>query len=389
MKITQAVILAGGKGTRLLPYTLTAPKPMLPIHGKPFLEYLIEDLRENGITEIVLLVGYLHEQIERYFGDGRLFNVKISYSYLSANANTGERMINALPLLKEKIILLYGDNTWPLNLPEILDVYIKKKKKVLMSVYNNRDAIRKGNVLVEDNIVSIYDVNHLHNFRGINIGYFIFDTSVLEGLPKENISLDDILLSLIKKNDVSAYITDYPYYSVTSPERLPKVYEYLREKKVVFLDRDGVINKKAAKAEYINRWEDFHFLPQVKEALKLLQKKGYEIYIISNQSGIARGMMTKLQLSEIHTNLQKELKNDGVIIKDIYFCPHGWDEGCWCRKPNPGMLFQAAIEHQINLQKSIFIGDDPRDQQAGMAAGVTTYLVTQKENLFDIVRKYL
>src|SRR3989344_783451 len=97
--IKQTVILAGGLGTRMRPLTFTAPKPMIPIHGKPFLVYIIELLKKNGITHILLLVGYLHEQIEEYFGDGKDFGVSISYSYSPVEADTGTRIKNSIPLL--------------------------------------------------------------------------------------------------------------------------------------------------------------------------------------------------------------------------------------------------------------------------------------------------
>ena len=84
----------------------------------------------------------------------------------------------------------------------------------------------------------------------------------------------------------------------------------------------------------------------------------------SSQSGIARGAMTEKDLKEIHGNMEKELEKHNIKIEKIYYCPHGWDEGCECRKPKPGMLFQAAREYNLDLSKSTFIGDDERDLQA-------------------------
>ncbi len=100
-------------------------------------------------------------------------------------------------------------------------------------------------------------------------------------------------------------------------------------------------------------------------------------------------MLTKVQLNKIHSNLKRELKSDGVSIKQIYVCPHGWNEGCFCRKPNPGMFFQAAAEFQLNLSDSYCIGDDERDMIAGTNAGCKTFLVSEKQSFYEIVKKYL
>lgn len=156
-------------------------------------------------------------------------------------------------------------------------------------------------------------------------------------------------------------------------------------KKIIFLDRDGVINKKPPKADYVKSVDEFIFLPQALSGLKLLQEKGYEIYIVTNQPGIARGLMTENDLTEIHKYFLDVCKKSGISIKDIYYCPHGWNEGCSCRKPNPGMLFRAAAEHNFDLKNAIFIGDDERDQQAGKAADCRTILIASDGDLFKIV----
>ena len=114
----------------------------------------------------------------------------------------------------------------------------------------------------------------------------------------------------------------------------------------------------------------------------------FEIYIITNQAGIARGMMTIESLNNIHDNLVSELSKKGISIHGIFFCPHGWNEGCSCRKPEPGMLFQAAFENDINLTQSILVGDDERDILAGNRAGCAKcFLVDKRNSLLDIVDK--
>ncbi len=148
--------------------------------------------------------------------------------------------------------------------------------------------------------------------------------------------------------------------------------------KPLFLDRDGVINQKAPAHEYITKVEDFIFLPGAIDALRTLQEAGWEFYIVTNQAGIARGKMSLDDLSAIHEHMRRELKDRGVEIKHIYYCPHGYDDGCDCRKPKPGMLLQAAQEHGVNLSEAFYVGDEERDEQAARAVGTAFIKVSSK-----------
>ena len=157
--------------------------------------------------------------------------------------------------------------------------------------------------------------------------------------------------------------------------------------KIIFLDRDGVLNKKPQKATYVTTSTEYTFLPGAIEGLKLLQEKGYEIFIITNQAGVARGLVKEEDLLQIHEKILEECKKVGVLIRKIYYCPHGWDEGCSCRKPKPGMLLTAAKEYGFDMNNAIFIGDDERDMEAGTMAGCKTLLMESNGNLFDMITK--
>src|SRR3989344_4755196 len=163
-KITQAVILAGGAGTRLQPFTLKNPKPMVRVNGKPFLEYLVDLLKENGIKEIVILTGFLGEKIVKHFGDGKAFGVKIKYShtpfkdFFTEELKSGTRILNAHELLDDYFLLMYCDNYWPANLKKLQQSFVDAKADVLLTVYSNRDNSTKNNTLVDENgIVKKYD----------------------------------------------------------------------------------------------------------------------------------------------------------------------------------------------------------------------------------------
>lgn len=152
-------------------------------------------------------------------------------------------------------------------------------------------------------------------------------------------------------------------------------------KRAVFLDRDGVINKKAPEGDYVTRWEDFEFLPRIAEAITRLNQAGFRVIVITNQRCIAKGLMTSGELETIHQRMVEFLAERGARIDAIYYCPHDVEPSCRCRKPAPGMFFDAARDHGIDLQASWMIGDSDIDIEAGQAAGCKTALLLGKETL--------
>jgi D-glycero-D-manno-heptose 1,7-bisphosphate phosphatase len=171
--------------------------------------------------------------------------------------------------------------------------------------------------------------------------------------------------------------------------QIPVVEGFFKSRKVIFIDRDGVINKQMPPHKYVTRLEKFEFLPGVLNAIRDLTKSGFEIYVITNQRGISRGLMTEDDLNGIHAKMIEEVEKHGGRIADIYHCPHGNDDNCLCRKPKPGMFFKAAREYKLNLTKSIFIGDTESDRLAGEAAGCKTVILKTGETLEMAVKSLL
>jgi len=141
----------------------------------------------------------------------------------------------------------------------------------------------------------------------------------------------------------------------------------------IFLDRDGVINEN--RSDYVKNWGEFRFLPGVPEAIAALTGAGHRIIICTNQAGIARGSMSVEAVEHIHQRMCAELARQGGHIEHVYYCPHGKDEQCRCRKPLPGLILRARDERCVDLHDAIFIGDSITDIRAGQAAGVRTLLV--------------
>ncbi len=140
--------------------------------------------------------------------------------------------------------------------------------------------------------------------------------------------------------------------------------------KVIFLDRDGVINKPAPPHDYIKSWEEFEFLPGAIEGLKILYDLGYKLVIVTNQRGIARGMLTWNKLNEIHEKMQEVLKQNGVTIDHIFVCPHDESDNCNCRKPKDGLLRKIEEYYEVDKEHSYMVGDSVSDIEAGRTYGV-------------------
>jgi len=146
----------------------------------------------------------------------------------------------------------------------------------------------------------------------------------------------------------------------------------------VFLDRDGVINRKAPEGQYVTRWEDFHLLPGVIEGIAQLNRAGLCVIVVTNQRCVAKGLITEADLQQLHGRMSDYLVQAGATIDAIYYCPHEIEPPCSCRKPTPGMLLDAARAHGLDLAASWMIGDSDVDIQAGKNAGCRTALLSMK-----------
>ena len=171
--------------------------------------------------------------------------------------------------------------------------------------------------------------------------------------------------------------------------------------RAVFLDRDGVINRKAPRGEYIVRWEEMEFLPGAVEAIALLNHAGLAVIVVSNQRCIANGLITIAELDSLHERMCDAIARSGATIDAVYYCPHELQPPCSCRKPLPGMLLKAARTHEIDLAASWMIGDSDIDVEAGRSAGCNTIQLLESnepgtanadmvaESLLEAVRQIL
>ncbi|MEK7077081.1 MAG: HAD-IIIA family hydrolase, partial [Patescibacteria group bacterium] len=311
--IRQAVILAGGMGVRLQPFTYDRPKPMVEVNGLPFVDYLIDELKKNGIHEVVFLLGYLPEKIQEYFGDGKKHGLRVRYSVTPVEDATGTRIRKAKDLLHERFLLMYCDNFIHLNLGKLQEFHVQKNALMTQVVYTNQYGFTKNNILVDnDGYVLVYDKPRTKpNLNGVDLGFFIVEKEILARMPERDFWIYELFPGLIAERKLAGFTTAQLYYSLSTPERMKLTERFFMPRKVIFLDRDGVINKKMPKGDYVKNWSEFKFLPGVQDAFKLLKDHGYEVYIISNQAGIGKGFMSEGDLFEIHKNMEKEIKAHG------------------------------------------------------------------------------
>jgi len=377
----QAVILCGGLGTRLRPYTDHLPKPMIPCNGKPFLEYLLEQLAEKGIRRFLLLTGYLGEQIQQYFGNGTQQGWEIDYSHGPAEWDTGRRLWEAQDQMDARYLLLYSDNFVPFPLEKVL---LQHERHGLPLTFTVSPKSPGNLVLDEEGIVQHYDNQRGEDQPFVEIGYMVAERDrVLPWLPKPDCSFSEVLRDMGSQQKISAWVQLDAYHSISDPDRWKAAERYLQPKKILLLDRDGVINEKAAKGEYVNCWEEFRWIERTRDSLRQLSKMGFRFIVISNQAGIARGMTSPEEVERIHRKMVETLAAEGIEILQVYVCPHHWEDNCDCRKPKPGMLFQASRDHLFRLDRTVFVGDDPRDLEAAEQAGCRGVLWEDSPKFID------
>jgi histidinol-phosphate phosphatase family protein len=376
LEIKQAVILAGGRGIRLAPLTDNLPKPMVDVNGIPFIMHLIKKLKKQGISHVVILTGYLGDLIEQYFAKNPIPEISIVCVRGPNDWDTGQRIIEARKFLNETFLLLYSDNYIDLRLDALIDSHTKSSKLFTMSVVNKSP----GNLIVDKNAQAVKYLTKRGEEKAdlVEIGFSIMDREELcKNIINNEFSLPKAYASIVRSNMVNTFKIPTFYLSISDFDRLVITRQHLKAKKIIFLDRDGVINVKAQKGQYVSNLRDFKRIEVNWLALETLSRRGFGFIIITNQAGIARGMIKNNDLEEIHKNLICEFESRGISLLSIYVCPHHWDENCECRKPKAGMFFEAARDFKLQLSEILYIGDDERDEEAATLAGCRFILISQ------------
>ena len=419
----QVAILAGGRGTRLEAVLGGLPKALAPIAGKPVLEHQINLAHAHGFDDIVIFVHHKAEMIQDYFGDGRKWDVRISYVIETEPLGTAGCLLAALEQLDERFLVFYADTLLKLDLNRMLESHLQKSADATLFIHPNDHPHDSDLVEIDENgwITALHPYPHGDAFHRnlVNAALYIFEKKCLLPFASPLKKCDfgkDILPSLLKGGQASSLSRPADFQSAVAPmgngarlhgyrgrayikdmgtpERLARVIEDLESGIVakksgegpvpaVFLDRDGTLNLEVNRVSHPDQLE---LIPGVAAAVKELNRAAIPVIVITNQPVIARGDCSEMELRQIHNKLETLLGAEGAFLNEIYYCPHHPDKGfhgerpelktvCECRKPAPGMFFKAATDWNIDLKKSWFIGDTTTDIQAAQNAGVQSVLV--------------
>lgn len=407
----KAVIMAGGRGTRIASINSAIPKPMIPVLGKPVLKYQTENLKQQGITDIIMVCGHLKEKIVEYFGDGKNFGLNIEYVFENEPLGTA----GALSMLKDKLdedfFLINGDIIFDVDFSGMIAFH--RSHNALITILTHPNSHPYDSSLIEADKSGMVVCWHTkEDNRGwlknsVNAGIHllserVFSDDALSPLFSEARFLDldrDILRPLVNTGKLFSYHSPEYVMDMGVPERYNTVSEDIaagrpqkrnlkNSQKAVFLDRDGTINKYVG---FLKNIDDFELIENTAKAINLIHSKGYLTVVITNQPVVARGEVTFKQLEMIHNKMETLLGREGAYIDGIYYCPHHPDKGfegevpelkmqCSCRKPNIGLVEKAKSDLNIDLTGSWFVGDSQVDVLTGENAGCRTALLSSEEN---------
>lgn len=426
----KAVIMAGGKGTRISSIASDIPKPMIKIEGIPVLEREIECLRTQGFIDIIITVSHLGNIIMDYFGDGskispvtgKPLGVKIEYYFEEQPLGNAGALFKIRDKLTDDFLLLNADSLFDIDFNRFVAYHRSKGGLVTLFTHPNSHPYDSGLIIADDNGAVVKwlakeDVRPKYYRNRVNAGLHIISPELLERkIDTPKIDLDRQILKPLA-NTGKMFVYDSPEYvkDMGTPDRFYAVSEDVKSGKVsarnlrykqraIFLDRDGTINKYVG---FLRNIDDFELEDDVVDAIKLINNSGYLAIVVTNQPVIARGEVSLEELHEIHNKMETLLGLEGAYLDAIYFCPHHPHKGyegerpeykieCQCRKPKPGMLMKAANDFNIDLSASWMVGDGETDVQCGKNGGCHTAAIKGDfgadltgNNLYECVSKIL
>ncbi|PTW55725.1 D,D-heptose 1,7-bisphosphate phosphatase [Breoghania corrubedonensis] len=397
----QAIILAGGKGTRLAPLTLDRPKPLVEIAGKPMIAHQLELLARYGIRDVHILTGYLGHMFPETLGDGSRYGLEIRYHAEDRPLGTAGAVKAIASELADTFVVFYGDVVLDMQLDHFARVHRQGGAVGTLAVHPNDHPFDSDLVSFDqaDRITAFHSKNRPADDRHenyVNAAAYCLSRDILDHISDEP---EDFGLAVFPRiiaggGHLQAYRTAEFIKDVGTLQRLRETEAKIvsgevrsrnRENAqlVVFIDRDGVLIEEAGDALTAH---DLALLPGVGEAVRLLQQAGYLVIMATNQPGIAKGFIDWDDVNAVHAEIDDRLARSGAFLTDKYVCPHHPHAGfpgeraelkvaCDCRKPLPGLLLRARDHYNIDLERSFMVGDRSVDAAAAIAAGCTPLMV--------------
>ena len=396
--LKEAIILAGGFGTRLQSIVSDVPKPMAPINNVPFLNYIFDYLKFFKIEHVVLSTGYLSEKISDYYKD-EFKGVKISYTKEESPLGTGGGIRLALEkCMTKNILVLNGDSFFDVDLHAYYPLHAQFNSNCTLALRKAANAARYGTIKLNDTsaITEFKEKDGIEQEGLINGGVYILNRELFLSKTKPDIAFSiekDFFENRI--NELRIFGFEYDgYFMASSAILILLILVFLKIIKkhkmtlkdlnidntwTLFLDRDGVINKKLEN-DYVKHSIEFEFIDGVIPALASLNTVFGTIVVVTNQQCIGKGIITAEDLELVHKNMLYEISYLKGRIDKIYYSPYLASENHPTRKPAIGMALQAQQDFpQIDLKKSIIIGDSMSDMEFGRTAGMKTVFISTEE----------
>lgn len=383
----EAIILAGGKGTRLHSLVSEMPKSMAPINGIPFLSYQLDYLAKHKFKTIYLAVGHLSDKIINFYGDSYQ-GMQLVYSVENEPLGTGGAISKALKLAtKNNVLVLNGDTLFYANLEELYHCHTSTESVVTMALKALSNFNRYGVVQTnEEHQVIAFEEKKQQNQGQINGGIYVLNKEKFSQLHiGNNYSFEsDFLETFFTSLKISGISSNGYFLDIGIPSDyqqaqvdFKRFHSWPIDKTwTLFLDRDGVINKQI-KNGYVTSVKDFTFLDGVLDCFSHLTHSFGRIIVVTNQQCIGKGIITSNELNAIHTYMKQQIELHGGRIDQIYYAPDLDSNDNLLRKPNTGMAELAFKEFpEIIFEKSIVVGDSNTDIEFGKKMNMKTVLIS-------------
>lgn len=380
----EAIVLAGGFGTRLKDCLEDIPKPLAPIGGSPFICRVLDYLYANGVHRVIISTGYLAEKIENTIGK-KYRGMTVGYSREESPLGTGGGIKKALGCCAEdNVVVVNGDSFFDVDLFEMKKFHEASGCKLTLAAKHIENAYRSGLLDFKNGRLCGFLENGVAPSGHINGGVYFINRNLLDSVAEEKFSFESKILAS-GEYEIGVFESDGYFIDIGIPESYKLAEKEKnnliskRTRSAVFVDRDGTINKDTV---HLFRKEEFEFLPDADKAISDLKKKGYLVIVITNQAGIAKGLYKAEDVDILHDYVDFLLTEKHSVVADsYYYCPHHpkavIDElrlECRCRKPAPGLILKAADEFKkigvtIDFESSFTIGNRISDVLAGINAG--------------------
>lgn len=379
-RAAQAVILVGGRGTRLGALAADTPKPMMAIQGdKLFLDYLIRNVARHGLKDIVLLAGHLGELVETRYQDAEVCGAKVRVIREPAPAGTAGALAHARSVLDDTFFLMNGDGFLDFNLLRLAERPLPAGGARL-ALRRVEDTSRYGSVVPQGSRIVAFREKATDGGPGlINGGVYWMTKSVLDRIPPLPASLEqDIFPLLASERRLEGMVVEGFFIDIGLPRSLEQARASLPSvelRPAVIFDRDGTLNVDEG---YTHAPDQLKWIGGAREAIRSLNDAGWYVIVATNQAGVAHGLYDESAVDRFHEAMQDQLAPMAAHIDAFYYCPYHEDAvvdhyrhpAHPDRKPRPGMLNRALQEWPIDVGRSILVGDRASDLAAAKAAGL-------------------